>query len=279
MTTRIAVGINGSPADARAVEWAARRAARDGAALTVFAAMNPLPEGGTAVEVKNLEHWVDGLLSEHAAAARALEPDVEVHTEVERSTSLPAAFEKVSSRVDLLVIGGDTDEERGEKRPGTVRIAAVSECPVVAVPDVDVSGRSGVVVGVDGSEVSANALEFAAAEAAAVGEPLIAVMAWQSDISYGYGYASVERFQLTLDGHSRQELETALESTASNHPGLEIRRVVAEGRPAAVLSAAAENARLLVVGTHGRGAFRRLLLGSVSHDLLWNVALPTAVVR
>jgi nucleotide-binding universal stress UspA family protein len=65
----------------------------------------------------------------------------------------------------------------------------------------------------------------------------------------------------------------------ARYPNLKIERKVEEGHPVDVLNDAAETARLLVVGSHGRGAFRRLLLGSVSHELLQEPALPTMVVR
>ena len=75
-----------------------------------------------------------------------------------------------------------------ERRPPTrmtgtftaalICLAAGAKCPVVVVPDFETAGRSGVVVGVDGSPVSEHALRFAAAEAHRVGEKLIAVSVW-----------------------------------------------------------------------------------------------------
>ncbi|SJM70961.1 universal stress protein [Gulosibacter sp. 10] len=283
MTSRIVVGINGSHADGSAVAWAARLAAREGGSLLLFTAVDPLPRVGTVEGVESVEEWANDLLSGHAEAARKIAPDVELRTEVQRTSSLPATFEEVSSRASLLVIGSDAGDELRGRHPGSIRIAAVSKCPVVAVPDEDVSGRRGVVVGADGSDTSAKAIDFAAAEAAASGEPLIAVMSWQSDVAYGYGYgyafAYVDDFQQAMEASCQEELDVALERVTSTYPDLEIQRVIAEGRPSAVLNEAAAAARMLVVGSHGRGAFRRLLLGSVSHELLGSIVVPTAVVR
>lgn len=281
MAGRIIVGINGSHADESAVAWAARYAAREGGSLLIFSVIDPSPRGANVEEV---EQWANDLLAGHAATARELAPGVELRTEVQRSNSLPESFEFISESADLLVIGSDTHGEgKGARNPGSVRIAAVSKAPVVAVPAIDVSERRGVVVGTDGSEVSEKALEFAAAEASASGEPLIAVISWQSDVAYGYGYgyafAYVDDFQQAMQDSCADELNAALKNVEAQYPDLEIQKVVVEGRPADALADQAKKGRLLVVGSHGRGAFRRLLLGSVSHELLQEISLPTAIVR
>ncbi|KAB1644817.1 universal stress protein [Gulosibacter chungangensis] len=281
MAGRIIVGINGSQADDNAVAWAARYAAREGGSLLIFSVIDPSPRGANVDEV---EKWANDLLANHAKAAREIAPSVELRTEVQRSHSLPESFEFISESADLLVIGSDTDGTgKGSRNPGSVRIAAVSKAPVVAVPQVDVTERRGVVVGTDGSEVSTKALEFAAAEAQASGEPLIAVISWQSDVAYGYGYAYafayVDDFQKAMQESCADELNTALKGVEENYPDLEIHKIIVEGRPADALADQAKKGRLLVVGSHGRGAFRRLLLGSVSHELLQEISLPTAIVR
>lgn len=281
MAGRIIVGINGSQADDNAVAWAARHAAREGGSLLIFSVIDPSPRGANVDEV---EKWANDLLANHAKAAREIAPSLELRTEVQRSHSLPESFEFISESADLLVIGSDTDGTgKGSRNPGSVRIAAVSKAPVIAVPQVNVADRRGVVVGTDGSEVSTKALEFAAAEADASGEPLIAVISWQSDVAYGYGYgyafAYVDDFQQAMQESCAEELNTALKGVEEKYPNLEIHKVIVEGRPADALADQAKKGRLLVVGSHGRGAFRRLLLGSVSHELLQEISLPTAIVR
>lgn len=281
MAGRIIVGINGSHADESAVAWAARYAAREGGSLRIFSVIDPSPRG---VNVDEVEKWANDLLENHAKTAREIAPGVELSTEVQRSSSLPESFEFISESADLLVIGSDSHGEgKGSRNPGSVRIAAVSKAPVVTVPALDVSERRGIVVGSDGSEVSAKAVEFAAAEAHASGEPLIAVISWQSDVAYGYGYgyafAYVDDFQQAMQESCAEELNEALKGVEEKYPDLEIHKMIVEGRPADALADQAKRGRLLVVGSHGRGAFRRLLLGSVSHELLQEISLPTAIVR
>ena len=272
MASRIVVGINGSNADAGAVAWAAKLAARDGGTLLIFSV---IASGNAGNE---LEPHAKELLAGHAEAARAVAPNLELRTEVYHSKSLPEGFEEVSADADLLVIGRDSRGKRS-RSPAVVRIAAASKAPVAAIPETDVSGRRGVVVGVDGSDPSRLALDFAAAEASASGEPLIAAIGWQLSAGLGYEYAYGEDFAKSTAQASSEELDRSLEPIEAQYPDLEIQRVVTEGHPVDVLTKQAENARLLVVGTHGRGAFRRLLLGSVSHELLQDVTIPTVVVR
>ncbi|HEY6800959.1 MAG TPA: universal stress protein, partial [Agromyces sp.] len=68
-------------------------------------------------------------------------------------------------------------------------------------------------------------------------------------------------------------------SGGAESPSLEITRVVVAGDPVIALAEEAMSARLLVVGSHGRGALARFLLGSVSHGVLAHLEGPTVVVR
>ncbi|MFD0487440.1 universal stress protein [Saccharopolyspora spinosporotrichia] len=64
------------------------------------------------------------------------------------------------------------------------------------------------------------------------------------------------------------------------YPEVSVHQEVATSQPAAeALLTAAENADLLIVGTHGRGTFRATLLGSVSHAVVHYAPCPVAVVR
>jgi len=51
------------------------------------------------------------------------------------------------------------------------------------------------------------------------------------------------------------------------------------GYPSTIITELAQDARLAVVGSHGRGAFARLLLGSISHEVLARLGTVTAIVR
>ena len=67
----------------------------------------------------------------------------------------------------------------------------------------------------------------------------------------------------------------------AEHPDLKITTAVLEGDPASALAAEAERvgAALLAIGTRGRGGFRGMMLGSVSHGVLHAAKCPVAIVR
>ena len=165
---------------------------------------------------------------------------------------------------------------------GAVHASAMAELghEVVGI-DIDVSGRRGVAVGVDRSRPSDAALAFAADEAERRNVPLIAVhawdVAWTTNLEYGYGFDTPATDDLSRAAEAL--LDEVLEPIMAERPGLQVTKVVIAGDPVEVLGDAADDADLLVVGSHGRGALARFLLGSVSHGILTQLDAPTVVVR
>ena len=186
----------------------------------------------------------------------------------------------VASRVYPSLLGSDhtggTEKHRG---PHGTRIVAGAHCPVVVVPDVDTTGRTGVVVGVDGSEVSHAALAFAAAEAARFAEPLTVVSTWMPVVYTGDIAPYPDMYLTDLQGTTEAFAQSMADEVRKDHPNLEIVVHVDEGDPAAVITEVAASARLAVVGTHGRTGLARFLLGSVSTQVLDHLTTVTAAVR
>jgi nucleotide-binding universal stress UspA family protein len=138
---------------------------------------------------------------------------------------------------------------------------------------------STVVVGVDGSEGSVEALRFALEEARIRGADLKAVNAWHIPPAvYGAGWAPAS---VDLDEYRKlaeSALEKSLEDAGAAGSGVTVTSVLQEGQPADVLCAEAETADLLVVGSRGLGGFRGLLLGSVSQQCAHHARCPVVVV-
>lgn len=285
MPARITVGINGSPADARTARWAAQRAAATGETLEfVHVVDEAIRSTGNADFLLAAQSAAQGFIDAAVAEARAVSTELVIDTAVEQGDPFRIIGDRAKDAA-LLVVGSDwTGGERATTR-GTksLKFAAASHVPVAVVPDIDVSARPGVVVGVDGSEVAQRALEFAAGEAERRGGPLVVVHAWVvpllADYNYGFEYAYTADYAKDLDEGARAELDEALEGFAERHPGLDVRTVVVQDEPVIALTEAGGQRGLLVVGSHGRGALARLFLGSVSHGVLTNMVAPTVIVQ
>ncbi|GAB3616228.1 universal stress protein [Okibacterium endophyticum] len=281
MSTRTLVGIDGTSASERAVAWAATRASSCGDALHLVHVMpSGIRSAGGDDLVDAAERGAQSLVERSTERVHSIDPAIQVTSEVVLGDALDQLVKK-SPGSQLLVVGDDSQDAGRQSRRGTrgFRIAAAGQVPVAVIPDIDLTGRSGVVVGVDGSDLSDHALQFAAAEADRLNEPLIAVNAWNNPVVYGYDFTFPVEYLDDLDEAGQQTLTRALGGVELEHPNLEIRRVVAEGDAALILTEQAATASLLVVGSHGRGTVARLLLGSVSHGVLSNLVAPTVVVR
>jgi len=82
----------------------------------------------------------------------------------------------------------------------------------------------------------------------------------------------VEREQIDM-------LTERLAPMVEKYPNVEVRKVITRDRPVRALVENSEGAQLLVVGSHGRGGFKGMLLGSTSRALLQSAPCPMMVVR
>jgi nucleotide-binding universal stress UspA family protein len=142
----------------------------------------------------------------------------------------------------------------------------------------------GIIVGVDGSDHSRRALQWAVGEAAARHAPLTVLTVHQAAAGYWGGpvpYPYWEDPSLVEQALKEVQKETddVLDElgAASRPPSVTVRAVA--GLPADELLRAAEHADLLVVGARGAGGFKRLLLGSVSTHLTHHAHCPVVVIR
>lgn len=134
-----------------------------------------------------------------------------------------------------------------------------------------------IVVGVDGSNSSRNALRWAASEAEKSGDSLQVVMTWYNP----YPEMWIPRLGPATDplGLTRRGLERLVEGTLGKHPAVKVEATAVEGPAASVLVEASKDADLLVVGSRGLGGFAGVLLGSVSLHCVSHASCPVVVVR
>lgn len=208
------------------------------------------------------------------------------------AADLPVTFDRPPGRAEnllveagdraaLLVVGAKRHSRLEELFVGSVALnaAAFATCPVLVVPPGSDPARVGpVLVGVDGSEPSRVALVDAVAAARRRGTGLLVVTTWHLEV--------VDGFVVTepgSDGWQRVEgrIRTMQEGLLAevDHAGLEVEVRQVRGARSSALAELTRGASLAVVGTRGRGGFRRKALGSVTVDLLKRATCPVLVSR
>ncbi|MEU8995379.1 universal stress protein [Streptomyces caniferus] len=141
------------------------------------------------------------------------------------------------------------------------------------------SGR--IVVGVDGSPSSKEALRWAVRQAKLIHAGVNAVIAWEYPPLYGsIGWLDAPQ-SLAEDMRvwAGQALDDAIREIVTTGDIARVKPTVAYGTAAAVLLEAARGATLLVVGSRGQGGFSGALLGSVSQHCTQHAPCPVVVIR
>jgi nucleotide-binding universal stress UspA family protein len=135
-----------------------------------------------------------------------------------------------------------------------------------------------IVVGFDGSPAAEAALAVAVEEAQLRKLPLRLVCTWEvPPLEYaGVAFAPAPDYDDAAKRHADTVLAAAAASLASS--GVEFETAALAGHAAAVLLEEAKDAKLLVVGTRGRGALKGLVLGSVSQALAHHCVAPLLIV-
>jgi nucleotide-binding universal stress UspA family protein len=144
-----------------------------------------------------------------------------------------------------------------------------------------------IVVGVDGSDASRDAMRWAAEEARLRSTSLVAVYTWSFIPPQPIGDPGMLAVPMgDLPGQlgaeeeaARAALDAAVDEALGDEPGIEVERKLAEGDAGDVLVAESADAELLVVGSHGRSGFKAAILGSVSRHVVAHATCPVVVVK
>jgi nucleotide-binding universal stress UspA family protein len=283
---RVVTGYDGSDHARQAVAWAAREAASRGCGLLVVAAVDrtvtgTLPPAGPVLDEQPLWEAVERRLAEIAQDIGDARPDLDVTTTVVQGRAAEA-LASAAGPTDLVVIGssGRTALPRMLLGSTAAELVHTGTRPIVVVRGAELANSGRVVLGVDGSPTCERAIDFAFDFAQRHGGELVAVHAW-TDLPMD-ALEPVRVWDSDLDELHRRGvrlLDDALAGPVERYPAVVVRREVSFERPAQALLEHADGAALLVVGSHGRGAVRRLLLGSVSHAMIYHSPCPVAVVR
>jgi len=281
----VLVAVDGSPESNAALRWAANEAALYRKPLTLVHVVAPVlvtyPIGPVQA---NVTEWQEQTAKEILDQARqtaeaALDGKaIEIRTEISYAPIVPSLVE-ASKHASLVVVGS-----RGMGRVGRALLGSVSSgllhharCPVAVVHDdhTPVRPDAPVLLGIDGSPASEAATAVAFREASFRGVGLVALHAW-SDVSL-FGVRGVDWAE--LEEEAKEVLSERLAGWQERYPDVEIQRKVVCDQPARHLIEDSVDAQLVVVGSHGRGGFTGMLMGSVSTAVAQSAKAPVIVVR
>jgi nucleotide-binding universal stress UspA family protein len=133
-----------------------------------------------------------------------------------------------------------------------------------------------VVVGVDGSDLSVEALRWAARQARLTHAKILAVTGYEIPWTI---VVSPTRTEADYRDAAHTYLDRAVSQALGPAPDVHVERRLVEKRPAHALTEAAQGAQLLVVGAHGRGELPGMHLGSVATYCVHHAPCPVVVVR
>lgn len=231
------------------------------------------------------ESWARSLVDEvvdKVLADRPGVPSVPVLREI-RHGSAHRELLAASHESELLVVGGRGHSHVASALLGSVtnELLHTAACPVMLVPDptAQVSPWTRVVVGIDGSRNSHQALVWAGELARRDRVPLLVVHAWllttlpsRPPMPY---VPPLWEYGAEAEAWLRHEVERHL----PDQEGLEIRHEAVHSAASAALLEITSPDDLLVLGARGRGGFGGLLLGSVAMQCARHANGPLVVVR
>jgi nucleotide-binding universal stress UspA family protein len=284
----LVVGIDGSANAMAAFSWAVAEArARHASLEAVYVWQVPSlaysAPGYIPLTEQEIESQAQRLFKDALAGCPDHE-DVKVWLHVTEGAPVDALVQAAGEpEVSMVVVGARGHGGVAGLLLGSVSHALTHKSPkplAVVVPDwsdpPDV-GRRRIVVGVDGSAGSEQALAWAAGDARARGVPLEVVMVWVPPAPVLPSHLPL---RATAGAGERSRVEDALAAMIEkvDLTGVQVEQTVLEGQPARLLTSRARDAQLLVVGTRGLGRAREAVLGSVSHACTHHPVVPVVIV-
>ncbi len=285
----ILVGVDGSAASDAAVRWATREAILRDELITLLHVVAPVIASWPAGPMQaNFAKWQKESARDVIEQARkALCAEVGEAPPPMRTGVLYSRYSHVvptlidASKQARMVVAGSRGMGAADPRPmGSVSTGLVhhAHCPVAVIRGEEASAanqNAGILLGIDGSPVSEAATAWAFDEASRHGLPLVALHAW-TDVE---GFPILEMDWRKYESQGEKALTERLVGWQERYPNVHVRPRLEWDQPARRLVEESEHARLVVVGSHGRGGFVGMPLGSVGAAVAQSAKAPVVVVR
>jgi nucleotide-binding universal stress UspA family protein len=285
----VVVGVDGSPSSRMAVRWAARDAKMRNIPLTlvhvdaisaVASSALAWPAGPLPEEV--LQAQEDEARKMIADAIKVVEDGDRpaINSELFFGGCVPTLVD-LSKGAQMVVVGCRGRSALRGGLLGSVSTGLIhhAHCPVAVihdeVPSSLQSAKLPVLVGIDGSRASELATAIAFDEASWRRVDLVALHVWSdADMSTVFGME-----WSALQSAAEEPLAERLAGWQERYPDVTVHRLVEFDHPARHLLDRSGRAQLVVVGSHGRGGFAGMLLGSVSTAVAQAARVPVIVAR
>ena len=293
----IVVGVDGSPTSHPALRWAAHEASTRHLPIHLVSAWNPSYDLDTlGLATAAVEEHCGAVLDAAEREVLELDPSLTV-TRTAYIGPATTALMSVSRHADVVVVGSRRLRPLSAFLLGatSLEVTAHASCPVVVVRDDDAThatrattgqregaptGSGEVVVGVDGTSWSTDAIAFAFAYASSHGLPLTVLHAFQ--VEYVAGLVAELAAEDLSNRVAQEELAVTSEAVAGwqeKYPEVSVETVTIRHHPVDALVEASASASLVVLGGRRRGPLRGALLGAIGHGVLHDAHCPVAVVR
>jgi nucleotide-binding universal stress UspA family protein len=286
---RFIVGWDSSPAATAALDWALEAATDTHTRVHIVhavLAVPPAPYSEVSLDQGVYDDIANAVIALGVDRAKERAPLVPVTSE-RMYRGVSGALLDSATEGDVIVIGSRSHGGFAGLLVGStaVQVCTHSPVPVVVLHAPGTRKRhfnpdGPIVVGIDGTDVSTEALAFAML--------LGAQLEARVEVAHTWTLPAVELVPPNLISDSEvaaiaaDQSRLTAESVAgwrTEFPEVSMSTDVIQGVPPAVLLERSEHARLIVVGSRGRGEFRGAILGSTSNTLLHEAGCPVAVVR
>ena len=221
-------------------------------------------------------HTMQKMVDEHYLVDKASE----VASEVAEGSPQDELLHKMQYKdVDLMIIGEHLGRHHTHNLP--VKLARKAPCSLLVVPEDSHARIERILVGIDFSEHSADALQTAVCMAKDAGlSEVICVHAYHVPIGFEKSGKSHEEFAGIMCRNARASFERFAEEISTHEVSLvPIFRLDRNPMHAILEEVTNQNADLVVLGTRGRGIGASILLGSVTESVLENIEVPVLAVK